>query len=85
MLNVLVYCSNVSFKFDCFSPVYFSASRSEVKLKVEVNGFNLQECAKIFSREIGIKLTNDKQLCAGGEDNKDSCEGDSGNLNCFPN
>lgn len=27
---------------------------------------------------MGARLTNGKQICAGGEENKDSCEGDSG-------
>lgn len=48
-------------------------------MKVSVNSFNLSECANIY-RMTGINLTNGMQLCAGGEENKDSCEGDSGNL-----
>lgn len=47
---------------------------------MEVNGFSLNQCAKIYDRDMGIKLTKDKQLCAGGEDGKDTCNGDSGDL-----
>lgn len=52
------------------------ASRSEIKLKLEVNGFNLNRCGQVY-RAAGITL-NPKQLCAGGEEGKDSCNGDSG-------
>lgn len=63
-----------SFEFDnCFS-----ASRSEVKLKLEVNGFNLEQCAGVYRRASISLGTN--ILCAGGEEGKDSCSGDSGDL-----
>lgn len=62
--------------------LYFSASRSDVKMKLEMTGFNLNECANIY-RTLGYFLTNGKQLCAGGEDGKDSCNGDSGELTEF--
>lgn len=52
------------------------ASRSDIKLKLEVNGFNLNRCGQVY-RAAGITL-NPKQLCAGGEEGKDSCNGDSG-------
>lgn len=47
-------------------------------MKLAVNGFNLTECADVY-RNVGAHLTRGKQLCAGGEEDKDSCEGDSGN------
>lgn len=54
-----------------------SASRSDVKQKLDVFGFNLNECKNIY-RTTGTTLSDDKQLCAGGEEGKDSCNGDSG-------
>lgn len=67
----------------CLSLIVFSilsATRSEVVLKVELNGFNFNECAEIYYRNSGINITNGKQLCASGEWGKDSCNGDAGNL-----
>lgn len=55
---------------------YFSASRSAVKLKLDVNGFNLERCSNVY-RSVSIELSN-TTLCAGGEDSADSCSGDSG-------
>lgn len=55
---------------------YFTASRSEVKLKLEVNGFNLNQCSNVYRRASITLGTN--VLCAGGEEGKDSCSGDSG-------
>lgn len=54
----------------------FAASRSDIKKKLEVSGFNLNRCGQVY-RLAGITL-NPKQLCAGGEEGKDSCNGDSG-------
>lgn len=56
----------------------FSASRSDVKLKLDVNGFNFDQCSNIYEKS-SIKLSN-KQLCAGGEEGKGTCNGDSGDL-----
>lgn len=56
--------------------VLFSASRSDIKLKLEVNGYNLDECSEVY-RNHKIRL-NSKHLCAGGEEGRDSCSGDSG-------
>lgn len=64
----------ISFILFCF---LFAASRSDVKLKLEVNGINLDRCDDIYQRYLGVKLTS-KQLCAGGEEGRDSCSGDSG-------
>lgn len=53
-----------------------SGRQSDVKMKLEMNGFNLNQCDDIYRR---IQLTLSKnQLCAGGEAGKDSCNGDSG-------
>lgn len=52
------------------------ASRSNVKKKLEVNGFNLARCNDVYSLA-GRSLIN-KQICAGGLEGKDSCSGDSG-------
>lgn len=76
--SILTTLLMVDFIFcDCFS-----ASRSAVKLKLELNGFNFNQCAGIY-RPFGINLTNGTQLCAGGEEGKDSCSGDSGDLIAF--
>lgn len=45
-------------------------------MKLEVNLFDLNECKHVY-RLMRAHLT-DKHICAGGEENKDSCEGDSG-------
>lgn len=63
-----------SFEFD--RTTYFPASQSDVKLQVQVNGFNLERCSKIYQKG-GINLSQ-KVLCAGGERGQDSCRGDSG-------
>lgn len=63
-------------KFD----IYSSATRSEYKQKLGINEFNQNECANIFYRNFGVNLTNGQHLCAGGEEGKDACSGDSGEL-----
>jgi secreted trypsin-like serine protease len=50
------------------------SANSNIKLKVDVTVLPLEECKRVY-------LTRDlstKQICAGGEDGKDSCNGDSG-------
>lgn len=54
-------------------PIYSTASQSQVKLKVQVSGFNLEQCTDIYQRS-AINLSA-RVLCAGGEDGKDSCRG----------
>jgi secreted trypsin-like serine protease len=50
------------------------SSHSNVKLKVDVNVLPLETCKRVYpNRNLWIK-----QMCAGGEDGKDSCQGDSG-------
>lgn len=59
--------------------VLFLASKSEIKLKVEVDGFNFDRCSELY-RVTGLKLIP-TQLCAGGKEGEDSCSGDSGKYN----
>lgn len=47
-----------------------------MKKKLEVNGYNLNQCDEIY-RRLNIRLDS-TQLCAGGERGRDSCNGDSG-------
>lgn len=53
-----------------------NASQSNVKLKVRINGVNLNACQQVYNRQ-GLTL-GQSQLCAGGEKGFDSCRGDSG-------
>ncbi|XP_044260042.1 phenoloxidase-activating factor 1-like isoform X2 [Tribolium madens] len=52
------------------------ASNSPVKLKLWVPVAETSQCSRKF-KSAGVTLGN-KQLCAGGEQGKDSCNGDSG-------
>lgn len=52
-------------------------SRSDVKLQLEIDGYNLDRCDEIYQRYLGLKLTS-QQICAGGVEGQDSCSGDSG-------
>ncbi|KAK5649787.1 hypothetical protein RI129_000816 [Pyrocoelia pectoralis] len=52
------------------------ANSSPVKLKVKLPIVSNSQCSNTF-RRAGVQLSN-SQLCAGGERNKDSCNGDSG-------
>ncbi|XP_045518638.1 phenoloxidase-activating enzyme-like [Pieris brassicae] len=52
-------------------------SSSDVKLHVDLPLVDQQSCQKLYSLK-GKPIIWDKQICAGGEDNKDSCRGDSG-------
>lgn len=57
--------------------IYFTGSRSDLKLLVEVNGYSFEKCSNLY-QNTPINLSN-KQLCAGREDSrKDTCNGDSG-------
>lgn len=53
-----------------------TASQSNVKLKVSINGVSISQCNGVYGRQ-GVTLTNN-QVCAGGEKGFDSCRGDSG-------
>lgn len=57
------------------------ASKSDVKLKVEVDGFNFDKCKNLY-RVTKIDLIQ-SQLCAGGKEGEDSCSGDSGDKHFF--
>lgn len=47
-----------------------------MKLKVEVRGYSFQQCSDVYRRQsINLSIL---QLCAGGDEGKDSCSGDSG-------
>ncbi|KAF5298249.1 hypothetical protein FQR65_LT09760 [Abscondita terminalis] len=52
------------------------SKNSPIKLKVKVPIVASNQCANTF-RRAGVTVSS-KQLCAGGERNKDSCNGDSG-------
>lgn len=54
---------------------------SDVKLKVDVNGVDLHRCRQVYGNQwtpqMQRQLIQD-QICAGGEQDRDSCGGDSG-------
>lgn len=50
--------------------------RSEDLLKVEISVTSLENCRRIYANTPA--LLNDRQLCAGGQNRRDSCGGDSG-------
>lgn len=56
---------------------------SDVKLKLEMSGFNWDQCNSIYQQITHVPLGS-SQLCAGGENNKDSCTGDSGEYFFIP-
>ncbi|XP_031616424.1 serine protease easter-like [Contarinia nasturtii] len=56
--------------------VHLNGARSDVKMKIEINGVPNTHCNNMYRARL-ITLTT-KQLCAGGEEGKDSCNGDSG-------
>ena len=53
-----------------------SGSESDVKLKVNVSVTGFDQCFSVYRANLNIDY--DKQICAGGETGKDSCNGDSG-------
>ncbi|XP_047539123.1 phenoloxidase-activating enzyme-like [Vanessa atalanta] len=52
-------------------------TRSDIKLHSDLIFVDQTSCRELYSRK-GVSLVWDKQMCAGGELNKDSCKGDSG-------
>ncbi|XP_055636348.1 CLIP domain-containing serine protease B4-like [Toxorhynchites rutilus septentrionalis] len=54
-----------------------TAGQSPIKLKVDLNVADTNQCATVYLRQYGITL-RDTQLCAGGLAGKDTCTGDSG-------
>lgn len=55
---------------------YFPNIRSPIKLKIKIPFVPTDTCRRFFQRH-GI-IIGPGQICAGGEDAKDSCAGDSG-------
>lgn len=55
---------------------YFAATQSTTKQKVQLKGYNFERCSNLYKRN-SVDLSR-KVLCAGGEQGKDSCRGDSG-------
>lgn len=51
-------------------------AKSDIKLKVEVDGFNFDKCKELY--EVTNLNLIPTQLCAGGKKGEDSCSGDSG-------
>ncbi|XP_045461310.1 CLIP domain-containing serine protease 2-like [Harmonia axyridis] len=51
-------------------------SSSSIKLKVLIPVMKLSQCKALLSK--ARKVISDEQICAGGEENKSSCRGDSG-------
>ncbi|XP_059470186.1 CLIP domain-containing serine protease B4-like [Neocloeon triangulifer] len=51
---------------------------SDVKLKVELSVIDNQRCAKLYRDPHPNVQLDSTQMCAGGEQGKDSCGGDSG-------
>lgn len=54
-----------------------NGTSSDVKLKLEILGFNWNQCNSVYQRKASVSLISN-QLCAGGDRDKDSCSGDSG-------
>lgn len=57
--------------------VMFAGTSSNVKLQLQVDGFNWDQCSSVYQSSADVTLIRE-QLCAGGEARKDSCNGDSG-------
>lgn len=51
-------------------------SKSNIKLKVDLDGVTKASCNTMYNKQ-NVQI-NDDQICAGGEEGKDSCRGDSG-------
>lgn len=60
-----------------FTFCFFSAKTSSVLQRVDLPVVGLEDCKKAYKAQQNVRLT-EKQLCAGGKDQKDSCSGDSG-------
>lgn len=54
-----------------------NGTSSDVKLKLDIVGFNWNQCNQVYMKKASISLIAN-QLCAGGDKDKDSCSGDSG-------
>lgn len=51
--------------------------RSDIKLHIDLPYVDMERCKNVFVRN-NVPIVWEKQICAGGEFNKDSCKGDSG-------
>lgn len=60
-----------------FQNHFFSATFSNVKLKLTIPGTPNSKCSEIYQTRHRIAITTN-QLCAGGIEGQDSCRGDSG-------
>lgn len=67
MIRKLEYL-NYRVKITCFQ-----ASGSDVKLRSNLDGVNLNQCNKTYE-SLNITLTS-KQICAGGQRKDDFCKG----------
>ena len=66
----------------CTKHFYFPGASSSVLLEVELPVMRQDQCAEVYSRSSAsyrrpIRITS-SQMCAGGVNSKDSCDGDSG-------
>lgn len=57
--------------------LHFLGEASNVLMKVELPMAPIDQCSKVYTTQPKVSIT-EKQLCAGGKNNKDSCPGDSG-------
>lgn len=56
-----------------------NTTSSDVKLKLSMEGFNWNQCKRIYrTRFAKPSDLGDKELCAGGNEGEDTCSGDSG-------
>lgn len=61
--------------------IYYSATRNDIKLSMQVYGFNFDQCSYIYKSK-SVNLTDGKQLCASSGGANDNCNGfHSGNWN----
>lgn len=54
---------------------------SDVKLKLDVNGVDRSQCNQVYGHQRSVQMQRkiiSEQICAGGEEDRDSCGGDSG-------
>lgn len=70
--------NNLENVFECIIILLiFLEGSSNVLLKVELPIVSTEDCKKVYNEQTKVDIT-EKQLCAGGKENKDACPGDSG-------
>ncbi|CAH0715053.1 unnamed protein product, partial [Brenthis ino] len=69
---------NLRFVVAGWGAVNETFSQSDVKLHTTIPYVNQEHCREKVYKRGGASVIWDKQMCAGGELNKDSCKGDSG-------